>query len=266
MQSQLGRTKMTHFKSFDLESLKRYVVACEFVYIKEGEPDYKQASLEMISVFGKEVQWTPIYKKGNETVYGYLIHSNNEWIVAFRGIKKKRVSEWINCLDSRAVWKKIGHHSVHVHNGMFKEYQLIQEDFMTKLKSLYKGGPITFIGHSKGGAISHLGIMDFLKMVDAKKIPVDKIKVVTFGGVKTFSSNKYYGDEKNPVYLSPQRLFKQRRIENVRVLFQNDLIAKYPFYKSFHHINNTDVVLRNNTFFEHNIRSYKSFICSIPTK
>ena len=266
-------SNLHRFKSFDIESLKRYVVACEFVYIKEGEPNYKQASQEMESVFGKDVHWTPIYQTGKEIVYGYLIRSKNEWIVAFRGTKKKRISEWINCLDSRLVWKKIGHHDVHVHNGLFKEYQLIQQDFMTKLKSLYKGGPITFIGHSKGGAISHLGIIDFLKMVDAENIPVDKIKVVTFGGIKTFSKDGYDGNskdgcgdyEKNPVNTSPQNLFKQHRIKNVRVRFQSDLIAKYPFYKSFHHINDVEVVLRNNTFFEHSIRSYKSFICSIPS-
>lgn len=261
------------------DDIKRYVVAAEFAYFKYGDLPFKESLNNLKNIFGENVVYTPFFKDGTEKetdnkkriLAGYIIQINQskknaETIVAFRGTKKKELSEWKNNLDSIPILRNFYENdntknpvafSLWVHRGITKEYDRCRLNFLETIKQKYTGGEIVFVGHSKG-VISQLGALDFsLTNKYDNRFP---IHLVSFGSYKVFA-NLPYGN-------NPKQIFKKMNFHCSRVYFSRDPIVNYPYFRNcYQHIADTKIHLIQppNCLMEHCVYNYKRFFMEIPS-
>ena len=270
------------------DDIRRYVVASQFAYFKEGDPSYEGSLSDIKRIYGDEVVYTPFFKDGTEKetdkkrqiLAGYVIQVNDfkkqciETVVAFRGTKRQEWVEWKNNMDSMPILrhfmkqknfnKKDNKHPVNdeiefslwVHRGVTKEYDRCRLDFLKKIKQVYRGGELVFVGHSKG-IISQLGALDFVLHFGSKNC--FPIHLISFGSYKIFA-HLPGGD-------NPHEIFKKYGLHCSRVHFLRDPVVNYPYFRPYyHHVFDTRIYLKQppNSLMEHSVFNYKRFFMDIP--
>ena len=270
-------------------NLRKYAVASQFAYFKKGDPYFEGSLLDMKQVYGDGLVYTPFFKDGTEKetdekrqiLAGYIIQVNDfttgrsiETVVAFRGTKKKEWVEWKNNMDGQPVLRHFTHlgisnaqtetpvddnvaFSLWVHRGITKEYDRCRLDFLEKIKQVYQGGELVFVGHSKG-IISHLGALDFVVHFNTEK-RCFPIHLISFGAYRVFA-HLSGGDD-------PCEIFKKWGLQCSRVHFLRDPVVHYPFFRPcYQHVADTTIYLKQppNSLLEHSIYNYKRFFMDIP--
>jgi len=267
------------------DDIRRYVVASQFAYFNKEDPSFECSLNDLKKNYGEEVVYTPFFKDGTEKetdvkrqiIAGYFIQANDlkrhstETVVAFRGTKRMHLDEWKNNMDSIPVLrhfikdsdegKETGKKhpvcfSLWVHRGITKEYDRCRIDFLKKMKQVYKGGELVFVGHSKG-IVSQLGALDFVVQFTPNRC--FPIHMISFGSYKVFADLPG-GD-------NPREIFKKMGLYCSRVNFLRDPVVNYPFFRSYYrHVFDTGVYLKQppNSLLEHSIFNYKRFFMDIP--
>ncbi|KAI8057318.1 Alpha/Beta hydrolase protein [Syncephalis plumigaleata] len=142
--------------------------------------------------------------------YAYIVvnHRYRRIVVAFRG--SVNLASWvqnINALQMQATW--IANESVLIHRGFAYCYDRIEETMRT-----YSKYPVTFVGHSLGGALATLAAVH-LRILEPSSTPPE---LVTYGEPRV--GNAAFADLPLPgqwIFPSP-----------LRVVNFNDIVARLP--------------------------------------
>lgn len=170
----------------DVKVLRKYAAASELAYIKVGWDEYEEFKTNFDNHSGFAYELIPIYKDGGnhasatDSLGGYIISSEHELIVAFRGTEKTPHywKEWLNDFNSHPTKRQFGDDingnnkpfSVLIHEGVNAEYDRLRMDFLSKLSkiSLDTKKSIVLCGHSLGGMcqIAALDILTYASSIN----------------------------------------------------------------------------------------------------
>jgi len=107
----------------------------------------------------KYVFYSPI-----TNTYGYIGYNQREIIVAFRGTQFTSYINWEDDLDvDKTVYPYAGIPGAEVHSGFYDAYMSVKPQVIPAIISLHNSFPslpIVFVGHSLGGALSTLAVVD----------------------------------------------------------------------------------------------------------
>uniref|UniRef100_A0A6B2LD26 Fungal lipase-type domain-containing protein n=1 Tax=Arcella intermedia TaxID=1963864 RepID=A0A6B2LD26_9EUKA len=143
-------------------------------------------------------------------------HTHNEVIASFRGTIKTSIQNWITDLDLIQTQPYSTLPNVSVHEGFWKAYLSISTRFIKALKTAIASCPgcsrTVYTGHSLGGALASLALMD---AVYYYQIPQPTPILYTFGQPRT-------GD-------SGWAQFMQQLTGSItRVVHNNDIVPHVP--------------------------------------
>ncbi|WP_347488177.1 lipase family protein [Desulfoscipio sp. XC116] len=140
--------------------------------------------------------------------FGYVMESEDNAIIAFRGSLSKR--DWITDLGVSQTNYQFAPHAGKVHTGFNYLYKSCREDVLNTLESMSPHLKIYITGHSLGGALAVLNALDIA--VNTKhKNPV----MISFGAPRTG----------NPDFASVYNHFVKN---SIRVVSDRDLTPKSP--------------------------------------
>lgn len=147
----------------------------------------------------------------------------NEIVVAYRG--SYTIKNWIKNIDSRHVTVDIANTTVNVEAGFFYNYISLvtqAEDSLKYLLSAYPDAPVYFTGHSLGGALASLAVVDLNWRIIQGSTDV---RTITFGSPRVASKN---------FLMAHQQATKSY---SFRVTHQNDVVPHVPPYSfDYHHV------------------------------
>lgn len=157
----------------------------------------------------------PIYKEDPKIIIGYVVETNTQAIVAFRGTRFSIASEVRNDLNNNTSKFTLGGEEYQVHEGFKTEYELCKASLRNNTKDINMDKPIIFTGHSLGGALATFAALDHHHQ--KKKIK----NVITYGAPKSFHAD------------SVNQYNEYLRDKTLRIEQKFDPATKYPFSKVF---------------------------------
>lgn len=111
---------------------------------------------------------------------------NESLMVSYHGTRLNNLSELKSDIHSTKASKKFGDKTLDVHKGFLNEYESSKEQLIQILGQQMgtdKKLPITFSGHSLGGAVAQIAAFD---LQSSGKIESQDTKVLTYGSPRVF--------------------------------------------------------------------------------
>lgn len=171
----------------DTKSIQIAYHAAFSTYLKVDSGDIE--ALEALNG-GNDVEIIPFYKtygagSPEQVLAGHVIKMNDRIVVAFRGTKGWKDVLFRDLKGGGAVWAETGigdGETKLVQSGFLKDYESSKDNVRIALNAMvlkYPTLPITFTGHSLGGAVAQLAALDYAAKGESYK---DKIKaIITYG-------------------------------------------------------------------------------------
>lgn len=115
----------------------------------------------------------------------YVLKSLSEIVIAFRGTEPSEIQDIITDADFKLVDDEQGK----IHRGFKKAYEQVKEELLGIIFDHYEEQEVVFAGHSLGGALAKLCMLDIVK-----NLKIKDYKAVTFGAPKIGSAKfvKYF--------------------------------------------------------------------------
>jgi hypothetical protein len=202
-------------QNYTEQDLKISVLCAALANKEEGSEGYNQykKNLETVLDTKEEIKIKAIYKKESLIIIGYVVETNTQAIVAFRGTKFSRVSEVRNDLNNNTSTLTLSGNEYKVHEGFKTEYELCRDSLQENIKDINK--PIIFTGHSLGGALATFAALDHHHQNKEIK------NVITYGAPKSFHAD------------SVEQYNESLGKKTLRIEQKFDPATKYPFSKAF---------------------------------
>lgn len=130
-----------------------------------------------------DVKIKSFYKSNGETA-GELIKFKDRIYVYYYG--SSDASETLSIVSTAVDSLKCGDQTVHMYGAFKNKYDQSQQNLKDALSELDPGNsiPITFAGHSMGGALAQIAALEY-----KSKNLESEVKVITFGGPRVFCRN-----------------------------------------------------------------------------
>ncbi len=197
---------------------------------KSTRPMYNEFIIFENEAKNKNVEMK-VFRQPN-SIQGFAWISNDVVYIIFKG--SENLYDFLTNIDMKQVsipW--LDNRKIKVHQGYLKQFQNMKEHISQFLKNhISKIKKVFFIGHSRGGSISHIAALYYNNFLQQQNKSI-QINCVSFGSPCT--GNKAFVD-----YYCQQ---KELALNTCRIYHYEDIVAYLPLSPSYYHINSNTLCI-----------------------